>query len=220
MKNKKWLLLLIIALPSFFWLILETSTIHSYRLNYFGPKIVRGEKDTLFYSVGKINFSVYNEQRDTLDNFPLDTVPFPFYAIMFVKEEYAKDGYRLAGLNEYLQYKTDAVKHIPFFLVSMYEGRKPSLENDLKKISHYTNLHFLCLRANEHDSVNRVYFKQKPYYVDEGFFVLVDNKRHIRGYYDSRYASEIKRLSDEYKHIRLKTEKEKMIHQNEIEKHE
>jgi len=41
-------------------------------------------------------------------------------------------------------------------------------------------------------------FKEKPFYVDYSFFVLVDKKRHIRGYYDARYAAEVKRLIGEY----------------------
>ena len=49
------------------------------------------------------------------------------------------------------------------------------------------------------------------------FFVLVDSKRHIRGYYDARYISEIKRLIEEYQHLRLKHEKKNLINQNKIE---
>jgi hypothetical protein len=46
--------------------------------------------------------------------------------------------------------------------------------------------------------------------------VLVDSRRNIRGYYDGRYASEMKRLIAEYQHLRLKEEKSKMIKENEI----
>src|ERR1043165_4003952 len=50
-KNKKWLLVVIIAFPSFFWLILETSTINSRRLPFYGPKVYQGGKDTVFHDV-------------------------------------------------------------------------------------------------------------------------------------------------------------------------
>ncbi|MEO6302420.1 MAG: hypothetical protein ABIP51_04550, partial [Bacteroidia bacterium] len=59
-------------------------------------------------------------------------------------------------------------------------------------------------------------FLQKPYFIDYSFFVLVDVNRNIRGYYDGRYVAELKRLIDEYQHMRLKEEKNKLIQSNEI----
>ena len=55
MKNKKWLLVLIIVFPSLFWLILETSTINSHRLPYFGPKkvIKAGQEDAFVTALYK-----------------------------------------------------------------------------------------------------------------------------------------------------------------------
>lgn len=44
----------------------------------------------------------------------------------------------------------------------------------------------------------------------------MDVNRNIRGYYDGRYVAEIKRLIDEYQHLRLKEEKNKLIKSNEI----
>lgn len=49
------------------------------------------------------------------------------------------------------------------------------------------------------------------------FFVLVDKHRNIRGYYDARYIAEVKRLTEEYQHLRLKEEKEQMLQTNKIE---
>ena len=59
--------------------------------------------------------------------------------------------------------------------------------------------------------------KEKPIYVDYSFFVLVDKNRNIRGYYDGRYIAEIKRLTEEYQHLRIKEEKEGMVSANKIE---
>jgi hypothetical protein len=66
------------------------------------------------------------------------------------------------------------------------------------------------------DSLNKIFFKEKPYYIDYSFIVLLDKQRHIRGYYDGRYVSELKRLLGEYKHLRLKEEKNLLIQENEI----
>jgi hypothetical protein len=217
-KNKKWLLFLIIVLPSSLWLILETSSINSYRLNYFGPKISTTPKDTTFYSLDP-SFKKYSGKNESLVDFKMEKEKYPFYIIMFVKEKYQKEGYRIAGLSEYLLYKAKVVEHFSFFLVCEQDKGKPKVQEELKNIPN-PNLHFLALKKNEFDSLNFLFFKEKPYYVDYSFLVMVDNNRNIRGYYDGRYASEIKRLSDEYKHLRLRVEKEKMLEKNEIKPHE
>jgi hypothetical protein len=80
-----------------------------------------------------------------------------------------------------------------------------------------SNILNLFWKPSSFDSLNYSYFKAKPYYIDYSFFVLVDKHRHIRGYYDGRYVSEIKRLMDEYQHLRLKEEKQDMLNQNKIE---
>ena len=56
----------------------------------------------------------------------------------------------------------------------------------------------------------------KPLLPDLNKFVLVDLNRHIRGYYDARYIAEVKRLIDEYQHLRIKEEKQLLIEKNEI----
>ncbi len=111
MKNKKWLLLLIIGLPSFLWIILETSTINSYRLNYYGPKIAEEQKDTVFYKVSD-QFSISPvKNSDSLQPFLIDVENHPFYALMFISKKYQKDAYRLGGLWEYLNYEKEKVGH-------------------------------------------------------------------------------------------------------------
>jgi hypothetical protein len=46
--------------------------------------------------------------------------------------------------------------------------------------------------------------------------LLIDAKIIVRGYYDARYVSEMKRLIEEYQHLRLKEEKQLLINENEI----
>jgi hypothetical protein len=77
-------------------------------------------------------------------------------------------------------------------------------------------VHFYTWPEKSYDSLTYGYFKEKPYYIDFSFFMLIDRQRHIRGYYDGRYVSEIKRLIDEYQHLRLKEEKQKLLKVNEI----
>ena len=214
MKKKKWLLLLIIAFPSFFWLILETSKINSRKLPHYGPKTTVSKNDTVFY---KVPYQFYrNLNTDTLSE--LDHQNFPLYAIVFISSKYRNDAYRLTGLWEYLNYKKDKIEHIPFILVTESESGHSQAYQELRKLSQSPNVHFYFWKKSGFDSLAKTYFKEKPYYIDYSFFVLVDEQRNVRGYYDARYVSEMKRLIEEYQHLRLKEEKQLLIKENEIKK--
>ncbi|MBI2722290.1 MAG: hypothetical protein HYX39_08965 [Bacteroidetes bacterium] len=216
MKSKKWLLLLIIAIPSFLWVLLETSTINSYKLHYYGPKKTLPNNDTLYYKVPDNCYSVISSYNPDFSLFKIDSVHYPLFAIAFIKENYRKDSYRVAGLWEYLNYKKEKIGHIPIFLITETKNNVAVIQKDLEKFSDNHNVNFLTLEHLAFDSINRLYFKNKPIHIDYSFFVLIDGNRNIRGYYDGRYTAEIKRLIDEYKHLRLKDEKQKLINQNEI----
>jgi hypothetical protein len=215
-KNKKrWLLLLIIIFPSFFWLILETSTINSKKLPHYGPKKVLAKSDTIFYQVPSAFYKITGDSLTGAKE-ELSVKKYPLFGIVFVSEKYRGDMYRLTGLWEYLNYKKDKVEHIPFIIVTPSQQNFSQQYEELKKLSQSKNIHFYTWPKESFDSITKIYFKEKPYYIDYSFFLLVDGKRNVRGYYDARYVAEMKRLIEEYKHLRLKEEKQLLINENEI----
>ena len=215
MKSKKWYLIIIIAFPSLFWLVLETSTINSRKLPFYGPKKVNGKGDTTYYKVND-NFYSVNANDSSSKLSQLDSVNYPLYAISFINSKYRVDSYRLTGLWEYLNYKKQKIEHIPFVLVTEFENGKSPVYEELTKLSSSKNVHFYYWNKASFDSISKTYFLEKPYYIDYSFFLLVDANRNIRGYYDGRYVSEFKRLIEEYQHLRLKEEKKKLSNSNEI----
>jgi len=220
MKNKKLLFFVILLFPALLKIILEFTTINSSKLPYYGPKTLNG-KDTVFYKVASEFKSLANDKNDSigLHKFEIDTVKYPLYAVCFIKQSYAKDNYRMAGLSEYVQFKKDKIKLIPFVIVTPCDGPNDSTcLGEMKKLSiGNDNIVNAYWNTRSFDSLNYTYFKKKPYYVDYSFFVLIDKNRHVRGYYDTRYISEIKRLTEEYQHLRLKEEKEQLLKTNKIE---
>lgn len=208
-------MILIIVFPSLFWLILETSTINSRRLPFYGPKKIISKGDTAFH---KVPDSFYRQVKPGEDYLltRLDSSEFPLYAIVFIQSKYRVDSYRLTGLWEYINYKNQKVEHIPFILVTESENGTSTAQEELKKLSDSKNIHFYSWPKQTFDSLVKIYFAEKPYYIDYSFFLLVDANRHVRGYYDARYVSELKRLIEEYKHLRIKEEKHKLINENEI----
>lgn len=220
MKNKKLIFFVILLFPALFKIILEFTTINSKKLPYYGPKTLV-ENDTLFYKVGSAFKKLPSNSNDKigLQNFNLDTLEYPLYVVCFIKQSYKKDDYRLAGLSEYAQYKKDKIKLVPFIIVTPCDGLSDTTcLRELEKLSvGNKNILNLYWNPSSFDSLNVSYFKKKPSHIDYSFFVLIDKKRHIRGYYDARYVSEIKRLTEEYQHLRLKEEKQNMINVNKIE---
>ncbi len=220
MKNKKLIFFVILLFPALLKIILEFTTINSKKLPHFGPKEVV-KNDTVFYKVDAKfkKLPLKNSGDVNLQELELDTLNYPLFAVCFIKQSYAKDNYRMAGLTEYVQYKKDKIKFIPFVIVTPCDGLSDSTNlREMEKLS-IGNDNVLNAYWNQasFDSLNKTYFKEKPYYVDYSFFVLVDKNRNIRGYYDTRYIAEIKRLTEEYQHLRLKEEKEQMLRTNKIE---
>lgn len=216
MKNKKLLFFVILLFPALFKIILEFTTINSRKLPYFGPKTLAGT-DTVYYRATDRFKQAGGDSA--LADIRLDTTNYPLFAVCFIKQSYKTDNYRLAGLSEYAQYKKEKIKHIPFIIVTPYAGPADSSGfSELSKLQEGNkDILPLCWPAASFDSLNRLFFKGKPMYIDYSYFALVDKNRHIRGYYDARYVSEIKRLTEEYQHMRLKEEKEKVIKINQIE---
>ncbi|HOZ86677.1 MAG TPA: hypothetical protein PL029_02915 [Bacteroidia bacterium] len=214
MKNKKWLLILIIAFPSFFWLILESSTINSRKLPFYGPKKVIAQSDTTYYKVSDQFYQI--DDNSGLVSASAEPVPYPVYAVIFIDKKYRLDSYRLTGLWEYLNYKKQKIEHIPFVLVTESDSGRSGTRDELKKLSGSKNIHFYGFPFDDFGALAKSYFEEKPYYIDYSFFLLIDQDRHIRGYYDGRYVSELKRLIEEYQHLRLKEAKQKLTESNEI----
>jgi hypothetical protein len=213
-KNKKWIFLLIVLFPSLFWVILETSTINSRKLLYYGPKEPHGT-DTTYYTV-KSTFQSTTE-NSAMD---IDTAKYPVYVLMFIKDKYADDAFRISAFWEYVNYKTDKIEKIPFVFVCEKENGHSETEKNVRAMAKKThNILFAGWDKNSFDSINKTYFKEKPWYVDYSCFVLIDKKRHIRGYYDGRTVVEVKRMLDEYKHLRIKEDKESLINENSIKQH-
>ena len=222
MKNKKYLFLIILLFPAALKLILEFTTVNSSKLPYYGSKTLNG-KDTVYQTVNDV-FNFRNSSEDTLLGLQLQTLDknqFPLFVVCFIKQSYKKDNYRMAGLSEYVQFNKSKIKEIPFVIVTPCDGlNNETCFNEFEKMSlDNKNITNVFWKPSSFDSLNYSYFKAKPYYIDYSFFVLVDENRNVRGYYDGRYVAELKRLIEEYQHLRLKEEKNNMLEKNKIVNH-
>ena len=214
-KNKRLLLFLIILFPSAFWLILETSTINSSKLLFYGPKKLNGT-DTVYYALGDIRLQTITNNSLSLKYF--DTINYPLLALVFIKPKYLKENVRLEGLLDYTTHKKDDIDEIPLLFIYPKADSINTIEYNLKDSLNITlkNVEQCFWNQSSFDSLNVAFFKSKPSHVDYSCIVFLDKKRNIRGYYDARYAMEVKRMLSEYKHLRMREEKNLMLRRNEI----
>lgn len=242
--KKKILLLSIIIFPSLIYFFFELTQANFKKMPYFGPKTVNEKGDTVYWSVQQNKFltcSITNTVTAAgigwnCDPVIIDTASFPVFGIVFLNSKLHDQGYKLNGLIDYIKYKPKDISQVPIVIVSekpQYTNEIFAAKTDVKK--HSTPIrgefdsipfklsNFIPVRLpvlNRDSFLNATYFKQKPVHVFDYFMVLVDKKRHIRGYYDPSYNAEVKRMIDEYKHLKIRDEYAETLKQNDIKQNE
>lgn len=239
MKKKRILLVTIILLPGLVYFLFELTQANFKKMAYYGPKTLDTKGDTVYYTVP--NFYFDRNLRSLTESSPvgsvdetcglplyradtlvIDTAKYPVYVILFLDNKLRQECYKLTALFDYIQYKPKEFKDIPVFIVSnLTDALNSRITNkelrgdfDSLKIS-LPDFHSLLIEGTQ---AKEAYFYKKPYYVFDYFAVLVDKHRHIRGYYDPNQNSEVKRLLQEYKHLKTKDEYANTLKQNELEK--
>lgn len=197
--RSKLLLLFLLVVPAVFWVFFEKVKINSRRLNYFGPKIVKGKGDTLFHRI-----------PDSL--LPFDKASS--VVVIPINDKYAARQYHLQSVLEALRFRPEKLSGVAFIFVKLnnknYDFLNYVLESGANvQVAQTDSIKFIRL--------NNELYKQKPYYVFDYFGVLLDENRHIRGYYNFTFADEVKRMTQEYQHLRLKEEGKKMKESHVIE---
>lgn len=194
------------------------------KMPYFGPKTVSEKGDTIYYSVPEISFEANVKiqtvvEKDSTgkeitvkscssDKTLIDTVNYPVYLILFLDPNLRKEGYKLTGIYDYIKFKQKELKDIPVFVASDCSGAekdgKFGGDFDSLKIALPDFHPIYCDLSSRERFLAQTYFNQKPVYVFDYFIALVDKQRHIRGYYDPTFNAEIKRMIDEYKHLKIR----------------
>ena len=227
MKRKRIILLSIILFPSLLYFFFELTQANFKKMAFYGPRTLNTKGDTVCYSVPDRSFAKNlkthtehtidkegNEVKVKIaneDSLLIDTTNYPVYIILFLDSNLRKDGYKLEAFFDYAQYKPKEFKDVPIFFISDYNAALGNYSIENKELrgdfdSLKINLPGFHPLLAESKTTKEAYFKGKPYYVFDYFAVLVDKRRHIRGYYDPNQNSEVKRMVQEYKHLKTKDE--------------
>lgn len=237
MKRKRIILVSIILFPSLLYFLFELTQANFKKMAYYGPKTVSSKGDTIYYSVPDVYFhknlkthvdytkkygSIFTPGGYNSDSLLIDTTNYPVYVILFLDNKLRKDGYKLEAFFDYAQYKPKEFKDVPIFFISDFHAafgdysiEDKELKGDFDSLK--INLPSFHPLLAEGKKANEAYFKGKPYYVFNYFALLIDKHRHIRGYYDPNQNSEVKRLIQEYKHLKTKDEYANTLKKNDLE---
>lgn len=200
---------------------------------YYGPKTIDAKGDTVYYTLPDKAFEYCEVWRpdpsdstykdiinvavgDTL----LDTAGAKI--VIFIDKDQEP---KLAGLLEFEKYKKNKLAFLQV-IIMCYPSSLPLIGSNyyeaylkdslgIKMDNFYVRT--IMGSRSDYDAMRKMYFNQKPAHVFDYFAVLVDKDRHIRGYYDPTYISEVKRMAEEYKHLVLKDEHADMQQTNKIE---
>ncbi len=213
--KKKIILLSVLLIPSLIYFFFELTQANFKKMPYYGPKRTSSQnpKDTLYYSLPPMYFS-----SDGVVSALIDTLNYPLYVIVFIDEASRNDNYKLRGLVEYALLKPKDLKKVPVLMVAAEKnGRHADYTDSLHLKKH--NVKQLYCADSLYKQYREQYLKGKPYYIMNHFLILVDNKRHIRGYYDGSFVPEVKRMIEEFEHLKLRDEHSKMEQKDKIERH-
>ncbi|MGZ3862869.1 MAG: hypothetical protein ACXVPN_10695 [Bacteroidia bacterium] len=238
--KKKAILLSIILFPSLIYLFFEMTKANFRKMPYFGPKTLSEKGDTIYYRVPDTYFktgvdTVTNREVDPegneivtkvicSDSTLIDTTDYPVYLVFFLDSKLRKEGYKLTGIYDYVKFKQKDLKDIPFFVVSDYTAAvwKGNRKGDFDSLKiNLPEFHPLLIDLHEREKfLAQTFFNQKPVYVFDYFVALIDKQRHIRGYYDPTYNAEVKRMIEDYKHLKIRDSYAETQKQNDIKQNE
>lgn len=196
---KKITLLALLFFPALVWVFFEKVKINSYRLNFYGPKNVIAPGDTLFFTL-----------PDSIVNLPV-----PASCILVpIHPEYEKKQFFIQSLTEAILYKPELMQHIPICFLYPENMNIQNLHLFKEK---KTDTYILGMSKSNFRRFLNYAFQGKPYYVFDYFGILLDKNRHIRGYYNFSFTDEVKRMTQEYKHLRLKEEVQQIRQDHAVE---
>lgn len=212
--KKRIVLVLVILIPSLIYFLFELSEANFTKMAFYGPRYFSNEtNDTVYHDISRL--PVYSSHGLTQPaNFDGQVL-----AVAILSPENKTDNYKMRGLIEYATMKQNYIAPV--------EVRILVPVDDTATVCNYAdslhltldNIKFWYFKSSQLAFIrDSVLFNRKPYYVMPHFFALIDNKKHIRGYYDGNFVAEIKRLITEYQHLRLRDEHVKMESGDKIEK--
>ena len=225
--KKKIILLTIILIPSLIYFFFELSEVNFKKMAYYGPKKVAQNGDTLYYSLpdNALDFGTfYKSTTDSLGEL-INKLPKTNNSFLIIFCDKNQEN-KLAGILELEKYKKEKLDLIDLKIVQVQDSlpfRNDSLFYVNRLIKQFgiqtksISLTTVKDGQQEFEEIRALYFAQKPIHVFNYFAVLVDKERHIRGYYDPTFVSEVKRMIEEYKHLVLKDEHAGMQENNKIE---
>jgi cytochrome oxidase Cu insertion factor (SCO1/SenC/PrrC family) len=223
LKRKGLIVLAILLLPSLLYVFFALGKANFRKLPYHGPKAVRDtfingqqQKDSIPYSLPA--FSIAGTQRQQVSSNTFSGKP---YIAAFISDWGPKTAKQLKGLAEYAKLKQEDLSYIKFVFFVQSDSSLPAPLPEVADTLSIDKSKCITLHGTAEEMIKL----QKMYYVGlEGLVnkyinqaVLVDEKNHVRGYYDISSVSGMKTLKEDFEHLVLHDEAQETKDQFNIE---
>lgn len=212
MKRKGLFVLAILLLPSLIYVFFALTKANFRKLPYHGPKAVRdtfidgkSAKDTVYYVIPE--FTLSDLQRNRVSS---KTLSGKTYIASFIRGWGAETAKQLKGIAEYTHMKKEDLAYMRFVFFVQSDSTAPAPLPDMADTLQLEKAKCITL----HGTKEEIDKAEKLYYVGvEGYVqriidqaILVDEKGHVRGYYDIGSVSGMKTLKEDYEHLLLHDE--------------
>lgn len=177
---------------------------------YFGPKSISANGDSVYYRVPE--FQLKTEKGDSLNSNELPSV----YLIGFINESYKTQGYNLKGIIEYFHLKQKDIEEVDLIIAHPSDSAKHLNYRDTLQLKN-KKVTFVSYNRLDENKIISTYFPNVEKQALPFFIVLIDANRNIRGYYNPKLVAEVKKMIQEFKHLRLKESKKELQEQNKLE---
>lgn len=207
MKSKIIILVLLLSLPSIFYVVLTTGKHDFVRLPYYGPhEIAENGKDTIYHSIPAFKF--VNQNGDTVTDKTFDDkiyVADYFFAtcnticpqmavqLLRIQEKFAYTKEQVKILSHTVNPENDSVPVLNAYanMVHADTSMWTFVTGDKKELYDIARKGYLLNALQGDGGPND--------FIHSEIFVLIDKQKHIRGIYDGTKIGDVNKLIDDIK---------------------
>jgi hypothetical protein len=243
-KRKGLFVLAILLLPSLIYVFFALSKANFRKLPYHGPKAVRDtlingapRKDTVYYAIPPMvmygivrndtiytsnpQFALFDSQGNRTSIQTLLSISRNVHIASFIRKWDAGTAKQLKGLAEYAKMQKADIDFINFVFFVESDTAAPKPYPEVADTLGLDKGKCITLHGSKEqlDMLEKLYYvgieKEMMKLIDQ--VVLVDQDRHVRGYYDISFVAGVKILKEDYEHLLLHDKAEETKQQFNIE---
>lgn len=217
--KKVLVLIAILFFPAIVYVYFATGIPQVTKAPIYGPRQITG-KDTVYYTVPQLNYLttgglVFNSKA-TLDG--------RLYVVIFIPRDSMKTMMPILAEDMLTKHNTYGYGRFVFVMATDTAGNIPADAPDMaRELKLGVDTAFtIFVKPEAMDTLRRDFFVHDPAHEKDPWqtttdAVLIDRLGRIRGYYNIRYAADVKKMKEDINHVRLRDEGVQTLEESKVE---